>query len=54
MELKEAVKGFDTFEGTLVNVEDQSLTFQFFAKGAKKKIVTDYDNIEFIRLAVKF
>lgn len=54
VELKEAVKGFDTFEGTLVNVEDQVLTFQFFVKGAKKKIMTDYDNIEFIRLAVKF
>ena len=41
-------------EGYLKSIEDQQLEFEYLVKNIKKKIVVDYDNIQFIRLAVKF
>ena len=33
---------------------NQELEFEYLVKNIKKKIIVNYDNIQFIRLAVKF
>lgn len=46
--------GLFEVEGYLKSIEDNQLEFEYLVKNIKKKIVIDYDNIQFIRLAVKF
>jgi len=54
IELHNAVKGVSEAEGTLLSVEESTLTIRHFVKGVKKTLVTDYDNVSFLRYAVKF
>ncbi len=46
--------GMYEVEGYLKSIEGQKLEFEYMVKNIKKHIVVDYDNIQFIRLAVKF
>ncbi|MGN1183154.1 MAG: ribosome maturation factor RimP [Faecalibacillus sp.] len=46
--------GLHEVEGYLLSVKGNELEFEYFVKNIKKHIVVDYDNIKFIRLAVKF
>ena len=46
--------GMHEVEGYLKSIEGQKLEFEYMVKNIKKHIVVDYDNIQFIRLAVKF
>lgn len=46
--------GLCEVEGYLKSVDNQELEFEYLVKNIKKKIVVNYDNIQFIRLAVKF
>ena len=41
-------------EKYLKSVDKQELEFEYLVKNIKKKIIVNYDNIQFIRLAVKF
>lgn len=46
--------GMDEVEGYLVSIDEQTLHFEYLVKNIKKKMSVAYDNIKFIRLAVKF
>lgn len=50
----EPTAGNDEVEGTILSIEDTMITFEYLAKNIRKKIVVDYKNIKYIRLAVKF
>lgn len=54
IDFKDPKEGLHEVEGTILSAEDQTITLQYFVKGRKKKIVVPYDNVRFIRLAVKF
>ena len=47
-------KPLKTFEQVQKSVDNQELEFEYLVKNIKKKIIVNYDNIQFIRLAVKF
>lgn len=51
---KNPKSGLHEVEGYLKAVNGQELEFEYLVKNIKKHIVIDYDNIKFIRLAVKF
>ena len=53
MELKQTVNGLSEIEGILEETESQ-IKVQYFVKDVKKHLVTEYENIKFMRLAVKF
>lgn len=46
--------GLNDVEGYIRSIDEQTITFEYMAKNIKKTIQIDYDNIKFIRLAVKF
>lgn len=46
--------GLHEVEGYLISIQGNELEFEYLVKNIKKHIVVDYDNIKFIRLAVKF
>lgn len=46
--------GLHEVEGYLKSINRQDLEFEYLVKNIKKHIVVNYDNIKFIRLAVKF
>ena len=46
--------GMDEVEGYIKGIEDKTIEFEYLVKNIKKSIKIDYDNIKFIRLAVKF
>ena len=46
--------GLDEVEGYLKSIDGQELEFEYLVKNIKKKVVINYDNIQFMRLAVKF
>lgn len=47
--------GLNEVEGFIIDVdEDNNIEFQYLVKNIKKKLIVNYDNIKFIRLAVKF
>ncbi|MFQ8704494.1 MAG: ribosome maturation factor RimP [Thomasclavelia sp.] len=48
------VAGLDEIEGFIKTIEDETIEFEYLVKNIKKKIEIDYNNIKFIRLAVKF
>ena len=52
--VKNPKAGLYEVEGYLKSVDNQELEFEYLVKNIKKKIVVNYDNIQFIRLAVKF
>lgn len=49
------IAGLNEIEGFVLDVdEENNIEFQYLVKNIKKKIIVNYDNIKFIRLAVKF
>ena len=48
------LKPLNEVEGYLKSIDGQELEFEYLVKNIKKKIVINYDNIQFMRLAVKF
>ena len=54
IKVKEPQNGFDEIYGTILNVEDKIIELQYMVKNIKKKCLISYDNVSFIRLAVKF
>ncbi|WP_249030458.1 ribosome maturation factor RimP [Tannockella kyphosi] len=50
----EPTSGNNEVEGTIISIEDTMITFEYLVKNIKKKMVVDYKNIKYIRLAVKF
>jgi len=54
IKVKEAVENLDEVYGTLVEVNDADLSVKVNFKGRMKNVKICFDNIEMIRLAVKF
>lgn len=54
IDFKNPLKGMNEVEGTLLALDGSTITLQYFVKGVKKKVTFDYDQVKFIRLAVKF
>lgn len=54
IQLKDPKQGLDEVYGTILDVEDGIISLQYLVKNIKKKILIEYSNIAFIRLAVKF
>ena len=54
IKLRNPKAGLDNFYGTILSIEGTEIEVQYMVKNIKKKIVVDYSNISFIRLAVKF
>ena len=48
------IAGMDEVEGYIKTIEDEVIEFEYLVKNIKIKIKIDYNNIKFIRLAVKF
>lgn len=46
--------GLHEVEGYLTSIQGDELEFEYLVKNIKKHIVVEYDNIKFMRLAVKF
>lgn len=51
---KQPTQGMSDVYGTLLNVDDQMIELQYMVKNIKKKCIINYDDIQFIRLAVQF
>lgn len=54
IKLKDPKEGLDSVYCTLLDVNDNDVQIEYMNKNIKKKMVVDYNNISFIRLAVKF
>ncbi|QHX36818.1 hypothetical protein [Spiroplasma sp. BIUS-1] len=54
LKVKEPIETFNEFSATLNEVNGEEFTFSFFIKGRPKKVKLKWDDIEFIRFAVKF
>lgn len=54
IKVKEVVENLDEVYGTLVEVGDADLSVKVNFKGRMKNVKINFDNIEMIRLAVKF
>jgi ribosome maturation factor RimP len=54
IKLNAPIKGQDSYTGTLLSVDEKSLTLQINLKGRITKVVLDKDNITQINQAIKF
>lgn len=54
IQFKNPTNGMNDVYGTILNVEGNMIELQYLVKNIKKKCTIDYDNVAFIRLAVKF
>ena len=54
IDLKNPQNGIDSLEGTLASIDGKELLIQYMVKAVRKKMTINYDDIKFIRLAVKF
>lgn len=54
IELKDPKNGMSELYGTITKVEDGVLSLEYLVKNIRKKCTIEYDNIKFIRMAVKF
>ena len=54
VQFKNPTQGFDELYGTILNVDQDMIEIQYMVKNIKKKCVVSYNDIAFIRLAVKF
>ena len=52
--LRNPKAGLDNFYGTILSIDGENIEVQYLVENIKKKIVVEYSNISFIRLAVKF
>lgn len=54
VQFKKPTQGMDEVNGTILNVDGNMIELQYLVKNIKKKCMIQYDDIAFIRLAVKF
>ena len=54
IQFKNPPQGMNEVYGTILNVEGTQIELQYMVKNIKKKCNIDYNDIAFIRLAVKF
>lgn len=54
LKFKNPTLGMDEMYGTILNVENDMIEIQYMVKNIKKKCTIQYNEIAFIRLAVKF
>lgn len=54
IQFKKPTQGMDEIYGTILNVDGENIELMYMAKNIKKKCNIVYDDIAFIRLAVKF
>lgn len=54
IKLRNPKNGMNDVYGTILDVVDNNIELQYLAKNIKKKCSISYDNVAFIRLAVKF
>lgn len=54
IQFKNSTQGMDEVYGTILSVDGEDIEIQYLEKNIKKKCHIDYNNIAFIRLAVKF
>ena len=54
IQFKNSTQGMNEVYGTILNVEGTQIELQYMVKNIKKKCNIDYNDIAFIRLAVKF
>lgn len=54
IQFKNPTHGMNEVYGTILNVEGTQIELQYMVKNIKKKCNIDYNDIAFIRLAVKF
>ena len=54
IEFKNPMFGMNDVYGTILNVDGDTIELQYMVKNIKKKCSIQYDDIAFIRLAVKF
>lgn len=54
MQFKEPVAQMDEIYATIENVQDGVLDLSYMVKNIRKKVSVAYENVQFIRLAVKF
>lgn len=54
IQLINPMDGLDEVEGTIEDVENEDIQVSYLVKNIKKKVIINYKNIKFIRLAVKF
>lgn len=54
VELSKPTQGLEEFYGTIVDIEDQTIHFEYLVKNIKKQCYVEYKDISFIRLAVQF
>lgn len=54
IQFKNPTQGMNEIYGTILNVEGTQIELQYMVKNIKKKCNIDYNDIAFIRLAVKF
>lgn len=54
IQFKNPTQGMNEVYGTILNVEGTQIELQYMVKNIKKKCNIDYNDIAFIRLAVKF
>lgn len=54
IQFKNPTQGMDEVYGTILNVEGEKIELQYMVKNIKKTCILQYQDIAFIRLAVKF
>lgn len=54
LQFKKPTQGMDDVYGTILSVDGESIELQYMVKNIKKTCILQYDDIAFIRLAVKF
>lgn len=54
IQFKRPIQGMNEVYGTLLNVDGENIELQYMVKNIKKKCNISYNDVAFIRLAVKF
>ena len=51
---RQSFEGRDEIEGTILDVHDQDIRLEYHVKNIKKTCIIHYENVKFMRLAIKF
>ena len=54
VQFKNPTSGFSDLEGWIKSIDEDVIELEYLVKNIKKRLSVNYDNIKFIRLAVKF
>lgn len=54
LQLKKPMQGMAEVYGTILGVDESNIEIEYLVKNIKKKCIVQYEDIAFIRLAVKF